>query len=129
MGRVLGADWAGNSDEMPPELLDSAIIFAPVGSLYINALKALRKGGTVASAGIYMSPIPQFLYDLLYHERIMLSVANSTKEDAIELLKLAAQIPIKTTVELFSLKDANRALQLLKAGKISGAGVLDVSGI
>jgi len=120
----LGADWAGSSEQIPPEQLDSAIIFAPVGSLYINALKAVRKGGTVASAGIHMSPIPQFSYELLYNEKIMLSVANSTREDAIELLKLASEIPIKTTVELFPLQEANRALQLLKAGKINGAGVL-----
>ncbi|OGF64886.1 MAG: alcohol dehydrogenase [Candidatus Fischerbacteria bacterium RBG_13_37_8] len=122
----LGAAWAGSSEEKPPVELASAIIFAPVGALYINALKALRKGGTVASAGIHMSPVPQFPYELLYHERIMLSVANSTREDARELLHHAVLIPIKTTVEVFPLSEANNALQLLKQGKINGAAVLEI---
>jgi alcohol dehydrogenase, propanol-preferring len=125
----LGADWAGSSDDVPPEQLDASIIFAPIGSLYINALKVTKKGGTVASAGIHMSPIPQFPYELLYHERIMLSVANSTREDAIELLKLASAIPVRTSVELFPLHEANHALQLLKSGKINGAAVLDLDSI
>lgn len=127
LAEELGADWVGTSKERPPEELDSAIIFAPVGELYIDALKILRKGGTVASAGIYMSFLPSFSYELLYNERIMRSVANSTRLDAIELLSLASKIPIKTTVEIFSLEEANKALQLLKKGDINGAGVLKVS--
>lgn len=126
LAEELGADWVGTSKERPPEELDSAIIFAPVGELYIDALKILRKGGTVASAGIYMSFLPSFSYELLYNERIMRSVANSTRLDAIELLSLASKIPIKTTVEIFSLEEANKALQLLKKGDINGAGVLKV---
>lgn len=125
----LGATWVGNSEEKPPKELDSAIIFAPVGSLYINALKAIRKGGIVASAGIYMSDIPQFPYELLYYEKKMISVANSTRQDAKELLMLAAKIPIKTKVTIFSFKEINHALQLLKQGKINGAAVLDCESI
>jgi len=121
----LGAKWVGKATDSPPEELDSAIIFAPIGSLYINALKTLRKGGAVASAGIYMSDIPQFPYELLYHERKMISVANSTRQDAQELLLLAAKIPIKTEVEIFPLSKVNDALILLKQGKINGAAVLD----
>ncbi len=121
----LGATWVGNSEDIPPEKLDSAIIFAPIGSLYINALKAIRKGGTVASAGIYMTDIPQFPYELLYYEKKMISVANSTREDAYELLNLAATIPIKTNVEIFPFHNVNKALLLLKQGKINGAAVLD----
>jgi propanol-preferring alcohol dehydrogenase len=126
LAEELGADWVGTSADKPPEELDSAIIFAPVGELYVSALKVLRKGGTVASAGIHMSPIPSFPYDLLYNERIMRSVANSTREDALELLSLASKIPIKTKIEVFPLKDANHALKLLKKGGIKGAGVLRV---
>lgn len=121
----LGAIWVGNSEDKPPEELDSAIIFAPVGNLYTNALKAVRKGGIVASAGIYMSDIPQFPYELLYYERKMISVANSTRQDAKELLSLAAEIPIITKAEIFPFKEINRALLLLKQGKINGAAVLD----
>lgn len=126
LAEELGADWVGTSKEKPPEELDSAIIFAPVGELYIDALKILRKGGTVASAGIHMSPIPSFPYELLYNERIMRSVANSTRNDAIELLSIASKIPIKTKVEIFPLEEANIALQLLKKGVINGAGVLKI---
>lgn len=126
LAQELGADWVGASREKPPEELDSAIIFAPAGELYIDALRVLRKGGTVVSAGIYMSPIPSFPYDLLYHEKVMRSVSNSTREDAIELLSLAPKIPIRTHVELFPLEEANVALQLLKKGGINGAGVLKI---
>ncbi|MGQ9619157.1 MAG: zinc-dependent alcohol dehydrogenase family protein [Candidatus Aminicenantia bacterium] len=122
----LGAKWVGSSKDKPPEELDSAIIFAPVGNLYIYALKVLRKGGTVASAGIHMSPIPEFSYELLYNERIMRSVANSTREDAKELLSLASRIPLKTKIEIFPLVDANKALQALKRGEINGAGVIKI---
>lgn len=126
LAEELGADWVGTSKEKPPEELDSAIIFAPVGELYIDALNILRKGGTVASAGIHMSPIPSFPYELLYNERIIRSVANSTRNDAIELLSIASKIPIKTKVEIFPLEEANIALQLLKKGAINGAGVLRI---
>ncbi len=122
----LGVDWVGNPKDKPPQELDSAIIFAPVGELYVDALKVIRKGGTVVSAGIYMSFIPQFPYELLYNERAMKSVANSTREDARELLSLASYIPIKTKVEIFPLKEANVALSLLKKGDLNGTGVLKI---
>ncbi len=126
LAEELGADWVGTSTDNPPVELDSAIIFAPAGELYLSALKLLRKGGAVASAGIYMSPIPSFPYELLYNERIIRSVANSTREDALELLSLASKIPIKTRVEEFPLEAANLALQFLKKGGINGAGVLRI---
>ncbi len=126
LAEELGADWVGTSKDKPSEELDSVIIFAPVGELCISALKVLRKGGTVASAGIHMSPIPSFPYELLYNEKVIKSVANSTREDAIELLSLAPKIPIKTKVEVFPMEDANIVLQLLKKGDINGAGVLKV---
>jgi propanol-preferring alcohol dehydrogenase len=123
----LGADWAGTAADDPPEKLTSAVIFAPVGSLYLDALRVLDRGGTAASAGIHMSPVPELDYDrLLYHERRMVSVANATRRDGEELLKLAAEIPIRTTVRVFPLEAANEALALLKAGKIDGAAVLKV---
>ncbi|MGA2623158.1 MAG: zinc-dependent alcohol dehydrogenase family protein [Bacteroidota bacterium] len=122
----LGAAWTGTADEVPPKPLDSAISFAPVGDLVPLALCALRKGGTLALAGIYMTPVPSFDYSLLYHERTIRSVANSTRQDANDFLKLAEQIPVRTQVELFALQDANRAMQLLKKGEIHGAGVLKV---
>ncbi len=128
LARQLGAAWAGGAEEEPPSVLDSAIIFAPAGNLVPEALRVLRKGGTLALAGIYMSPIPGMEYRLLYGERTVRSVANSTRLDALELLKLAAEIPIHTAVQVFPREDANRALQLLKRGKIRGAGVLKVSG-
>ncbi len=123
----LGANWVGNLEEEPPIKLDSIIIFAPVGKFYIRALELLKKGGTVVSAGIHMSPIPQFPYELLYFEKSMRSVANSTREDAKELLSLAPKIPIKIKTETFLLKEANIALQLLKQGKINGAAVLHIA--
>ncbi len=126
LARQLGAAWAGRSEDTPPKQIDRAIIFAPVGNLVIDALRVMRKGGTVAMAGIYSTPIPQIDYDLLYHERTIRSVANSTRQDAEELLKVAAEIPVQTEVETFPLQDANRALQLLKASKIRGAGVLEI---
>lgn len=124
----LGAVWAGSSDATPPSLLDRAISFAPAGDLVPKALRVLRKGGTLALAGIHMTPIPEFEYALLYNERIVRSVANFTRQDAVEFLKIAAEIPVKTEVEVFPLEDANKALQSLKASKIRGAGVLKVSG-
>lgn len=126
LAEQLGAIWTGTVDKLPPRPLDSVISFAPVGELVPKALKVLRKGGTLALAGIHVSPIPQLDYNLLYHERMIRSVANSTRQDATDLLKLAAEIPVKTEVELFPLEEANKALQLLKSSKINGAGVLVV---
>jgi propanol-preferring alcohol dehydrogenase len=121
----LGADWAGSSKDDPPAKLTNAIIFAPVGSLYLDALRALDRGGTVASAGIHMSAIPEMDYrQYLYHERKMLSVANATRKDGEELLRIAADIPVRTTVQTFPLAAANDVLRLLKAGKVNGAAVL-----
>ena len=125
LARTLGADWAGSSKDDPPAKLTNAIIFAPVGSLYLDALRVLDRGGTVASAGIHMSPIPEIDYDkYLYHERKMLSVANATRRDGEDLLRIAAEIPVRTTVQTFPLEKANDVLRLLKAGKINGAAVL-----
>jgi propanol-preferring alcohol dehydrogenase len=126
LAQKLGAVWTGDAKDNPPHKLDSAIIFAPAGSLVLDGLRALKKGGTLALAGIYMSPIPEIEYDLIYHEKILRSVANTTRQDAEEFLKIAAQIPVKTKIETFPLEKANLALQLLKQGKISGAGVLVV---
>ncbi|MBZ5514605.1 MAG: zinc-dependent alcohol dehydrogenase family protein [Acidobacteriia bacterium] len=128
LAREMGAAWVGGAEETPPEKLDAAVIFAPVGSLVLDALRVLRKGGTVSLADITMSPIPAIDYDrLLYHERILRSVANATREDARDFLRLAAAIPIRTEVETFALEDANRALQALKHSRIRGAGVLQVA--
>ncbi len=124
LARELGAAWTGGAEETPPKLIDRAIVFAPVGSLIVQALRVMRKAGTVAHAGIYSTPIPQIDYDLLYHERTIRSVANSTRQDAEELLKVAAEIPVRTEVETFPLRDANRALQLLKASEIRGSAAL-----
>jgi len=121
----LGAAWVGSAEDRPPEKLDGAIIFAPAGRLALEALRATRRGGTVALAGITMSPIPEIDYNaLLYHERLLRSVANSTREDARALLRLAAEIPVRVEVESFKLEEANRALQALKESRIDGAGVL-----
>jgi len=127
MARALGADWAGSAKDEPPAKLTNAIIFAPVGSLYLDALRVLERGGTVVSAGIHMSPIPELDYDAyLYHERTMLSVANATRKDGEELLKVAAEIPVRTTVRTFPLDAANEALRLVRAGQIDGAAVLKI---
>jgi propanol-preferring alcohol dehydrogenase len=123
----LGAEWAGAAEDEPPAKLTNAVIFAPVGALYLDALRALDRGGTVASAGIHMSPIPELDYDrMLYYERRMVSVANATRTDGEELLKIAAEIPVRTTVRTFPLEAANDVLKLLKAGRINGAAVLKV---
>ena len=122
--RELGADWAGDSTELPPEPLDAAIIFAPVGPLVPAALRAVAKGGTVVCAGIHMSPIPGFDYDLLWGERMVRSVANLTRRDGEEFLQLAARVPLKIEVERFSLPEANTALDRLRAGEVRGVGVL-----
>jgi len=125
LAKTLGADWAGTVKDDPPAKLTNAIIFAPVGSLYLDALRVMDRGGTVASAGIHMSPIPAMDYGkYLYHERKMLSVANATRKDGEELLRIAAEIPVRTTVQTFPLEKANDALRLLKAGKVNGAAVL-----
>jgi propanol-preferring alcohol dehydrogenase len=123
----LGARWAGQVGDDPPGRLDSAVIFAPVGSLVREALRVLRKGGTIAIAGITMSPIPELDYTLLYQERTVRSVANSTRQDVRDLLRLAVEIPIRTEVHTFPPQEANHALQLLKQSRFSGAGVLTIS--
>jgi propanol-preferring alcohol dehydrogenase len=124
--RRLGAVWAGDSDQMPPEELDAALIFAPVGSLIVSALKATAKGGVVVSGGIHMSDIPSFPYRLLWEERIIRSVANLTRQDGEELLAIAPQIPIRTEVERFPLEAGNEALRRLREGSIQGAAVLEM---
>lgn len=124
--RHLGAVWAGGSDKLPPEELDAAIIFAPVGNLVTTALRAVGKGGIVVCAGIHMSDIPSFPYQILWEERVLRSVANLTRQDGDEFLALAPQIPIKTEVNAFSLSQANNALDALRTGKINGAAVLVV---
>jgi alcohol dehydrogenase, propanol-preferring len=124
--RSLGADWAGGSDEAPPEELDAAIIFAPVGPLVPVALRALAKAGVVVCAGIHMSDIPSFPYGLLWGERVVRSVANLTRQDGEEFLPLAAQIPVRAEVETFPLEDANEAIELVRAGSIRGSAVLTV---
>jgi alcohol dehydrogenase, propanol-preferring len=124
LARHLGAAWAGASDEMPPEPLDAALIFAPVGALVPAALRATAKGGTVVCAGIHMSDIPGFPYRILWEERTIRSVANLTRRDAEEFLALAPRVPITTTVETFALESANEALDRLRDGRITGAAVL-----
>jgi propanol-preferring alcohol dehydrogenase len=120
----LGAKWAGGTLAEPPVKLDAAIIFAPAGEIVPAALKALKKGGTLALGGIHMSPIPSFDYDLLYGERVVRSVANNTRQDGEDFLRLAAEIPIHTRVQLFPMRDANRALNQLKNDAIEGEAVL-----
>jgi propanol-preferring alcohol dehydrogenase len=122
--RSLGATWAGGSDEMPPEPLDAAIIFATVGDLVPLALKAVRKGGRVVCAGIHMSDIPSFPYQILWEERELLSVANLTRQDGIDFLRLAPEIGIVTKTTSYPLKQANQALADLRAGRFDGAAVL-----
>jgi len=120
----LGASWAGGSDQSPPEELDAAIIFAPVGTLVPMALRAVRKGGTVVCGGIHMSNIPSFPYSLLWGERIIRSVANLTRQDAEEFLALAPSVPVRTTVERYPLARANEALAAVREGTVKGAAVL-----
>ena len=128
LARKLGAVWTEASKDEPPTRMDSSIIFAPAGELVLDALRVLDKGGTLALAGIYMTPIPEMDYvKYLYHERTLRSVANATRQDGEELLRIAAEIPIRTTTQAFPLKEANKVLNLLKTGKISGAAVLRVS--
>ena len=120
----MGADWSGDSTAAPPEPLDAALLFAPVGALVPAALRAVVKGGTVVCGGIHMSDIPSFPYEILWGERRIVSVANLTRRDGIELLALAPRVPIKTSVEIFALEDANEALTRLREGRLSGAAVL-----
>jgi propanol-preferring alcohol dehydrogenase len=127
LAEELGAVWTGNAGDDPGAEMDASIIFAPSGQLVPPALKALRKGGTLALAGIYMSPIPELDYSLIWGERIMRSVANATRQDAEELLAIAAEIPVRTEVEIFPLDEANEVLGKLKRSEIKGAAVLRVS--
>jgi alcohol dehydrogenase, propanol-preferring len=122
--REIGAAWAGGSDQPPPETLDAAIIFAPVGPLVPTALRAVRPGGTVVCAGIHMSPIPSFPYEILWGERVVRSVANLTRRDAEDFLALAPMIPVKARPVPYRLDQANDALSDLRAGRLRGAAVL-----
>jgi propanol-preferring alcohol dehydrogenase len=126
LARSLGAVWAGGSEEAPPEPLDAAIIFAPVGPLVPLALRALDRGGVVVCAGIHMSEIPSFSYDDLYEERSIVSVANLTRADGEEFLALAPRVPVRTSVTRYPLAEVNRALEDLRAGAFVGAAVIDV---
>jgi propanol-preferring alcohol dehydrogenase len=123
----LGAAWAGGASDEAPVKLDGAIIFAPAGELVVAALKALKKGGTVACAGIHMSLIPPLDYALLYHERVVRSIANNTRQDGADFLRTAAEIPIRTQVQIFPLREANAALNALKHDAIRGAAVIKIS--
>jgi len=125
--RRLGASWAGGSDQRPPELLDAAIIFAPTGALVPAALAATRKGGSVVCAGIHMSDIPSFPYSLLWGERSIRSVANLTRADGLEFMKVATDVRLDVNVERFALADANQALEKLRQGRVEGAAVLDMA--
>jgi propanol-preferring alcohol dehydrogenase len=126
LARELGAVWTGGTLDAPPEKLDAAIIFAPAGEIVPAALGALRKGGTLVLGGIHMSAIPSFDYELLYQERVIRSVANNTRRDGEDFLKLAAEIPIRVQTRVFPLREANRALSTLKNDAISGAAVLKI---
>jgi alcohol dehydrogenase, propanol-preferring len=124
----LGAAWAGGSDDAPSVKLDSVIIFAPAGELVISALKVLKKGGCVALGGIHMSQIPPMAYQLLYDERVVRSVANNTRQDGSDFLRVAAEIPIKPQTQIFDLAEANAALNALKHDAVRGAAVIRISG-
>jgi propanol-preferring alcohol dehydrogenase len=126
--RDLGAVWAGSSNELPPAELDAAIIFAPVGELVPEALRAVGKGGTVVCGGIHMSDIPSFPYEILWQERSICSVANLTRRDGEEFLAIAPKVPVRTETQTFKLEDANEALKRLRVGKIHGAAVLVMDG-
>jgi propanol-preferring alcohol dehydrogenase len=128
LARELGAVWVGGAEDTPPHRMQGSIMFAPAGRLVLDALRVLERGGTLALAGVTMSPIPELDYDrLLYWERTVRSVANFTRQDAEELLRLAAEIPIHTTVQTYPLEQANEALLALKRSEIDGAAVLIVS--
>ncbi len=125
---ALGAAWAGGSNELPPVKLDAAIIFAPVGNLVPQALRAVGKGGTVVCGGIHMSDIPSFPYEILWEERALCSVANLTRQDGAEFFALAPRVPVRTEIQTLPLEEANEALARLRSGKIQGAAVLVVNG-
>ncbi len=125
--RDLGAAWAGDSDQSPPEQLHAALLFAPVGALVPAALRAVAKGGRVVCAGIHMSDIPQFSYSLLWGERSIVSVANLTRADGVEFIALAPQVPVRTRVTTYPLQEANAALTALRNGTLTGAAVLQVA--
>lgn len=122
--RRVGAVWAGDSTQLPPEKLDAALIFAPVGSLIVEALRATTKGATVVSGGIHMSDIPAFPYHLLWEERQVRSVANLTRQDGEDFLAIAPRVPVKTEVTTYPLQEANQALDDLRSGQVQGAAVL-----
>jgi alcohol dehydrogenase, propanol-preferring len=125
--RSLGAEWSGGSDSPPPEELDAAIIFAPVGALVPVALRAVAKGGIVVCAGIHMSDIPSFPYALLWGERTLRSVANLTRQDGTDFLDLAPRVPVRTDIETFPLEQAGEALERLRSGRLQGTAVLTVA--
>ena len=127
LARELGAEWAGAGDDRPPEDLDAAIIFAPAGDLVISALRVLKKGGAVVLGGIYMSRIPAMNYNLLYQERVIRSVANNTRQDGEDFLRIAAEIPVHTEVQEYPLAEANQALNALEHDAVRGAAVLRVA--
>jgi len=127
LARELGAAWVGRAEENPPAKLDSAVIYAPAGPLVREALRALDKNGTLSLAGIYMTPVPELDYEQhLYHEKTITSVANATREDGRELLRLAGEIPVRTTTETFPLADANEVLRRLKESRIEASAVLEI---
>jgi propanol-preferring alcohol dehydrogenase len=121
---TMGADWAGGANDEPPEKLEAAIIFAPAGELVPAALRSLERGGVVVCGGIHMTNIPSFPYADLWHERAIVSVANLTRQDAIEFLALAPQVPVRTQTRKYPLADANQALDDLRFGRLNGAAVL-----
>jgi len=125
--KALGAKWAGASDEMPPQKLDAAIIFAPIGPLVPMALRALAKGGIVVCGGIHMTDIPSFPYADLWEERVITSVANLTRRDGDEFFEIAPRVPVRTRTETFPLDQANTALDRFRAGKLSATAVLTIS--
>jgi alcohol dehydrogenase, propanol-preferring len=128
LARSLGAVWAGAVGDPEASGLDAAIVFAPVGELMVEALGAMAPGGTVVSAGIHMSDIPSFPYEILWHERTLRSVANLTRRDGEEFLPLAAGVPVKTSIEVYPLADANRALDDMRHGRVRGSAVLSIGG-
>ncbi len=128
LARSLGAEWAGAVGDPAASDLDAAIVFAPVGELMVEALRAMAPGGTVVSAGIHMSDIPAFPYELLWHERTMRSVANLTRRDGEEFLPLAASVPVETRIQTYPLADANRALDDIRHGRVEGSAVLEIGG-
>jgi propanol-preferring alcohol dehydrogenase len=128
LARSLGAEWAGAVGDPEASALDAAIVFAPVGELMVAALGAMAPGGTVVSAGIHMSDIPSFPYELLWHERTMRSVANLTRLDGEEFLPLAASVLVETSIEVYPLADANRALDDMRHGRVRGSAVLEIGG-